>query len=123
MLGLILFIACNAAKGRDSLYIRTQCILSTTSSVASTSTVIDIEGLRLPSLEANSNSTTEGSWKPHEPSKSMTAVLDMEKLNMLSLDANSNTIAESRSWTYTSVPGSSMEVSFELEIRFHQMLR
>lgn len=105
------------------MYIRTQCILSTTSSVASTSTVIDIEKLRLPSLEENSNSTTDGSWKPHEPSTTMTAVLNMEKLNLLSLDANSNTIAESRPWTYTRASGSSMEVSFEREIRFHQMLR
>lgn len=40
---------------------------------------------------------------------------------MLSLDANST--AESRSWTYTSAPCSSIEVSFELGIRFHQMLR
>lgn len=103
--------ATRLSKGRDPVYIRTQCILSTASPVASASTVIDIEKLQLPSLEANSNSTTDGSWKPHDPSTTMTAVLDMDKLKLLSLDANSNTISESRPWTYTRAPGPSMETN------------
>lgn len=107
----------DAAKGREPEYIRTQCILSTTSPVPSTtSTVLEIEKLRLPSLEPNSNSTTDGSWKP-PTSTTMTAVLDMEKLKLLSVDANSSLIAASRPWTYTGATGTSMEVSmFELEI-------
>ncbi|KAI5647658.1 hypothetical protein M9H77_33663 [Catharanthus roseus] len=103
--------ATQLSKGREPEYIRTQCILSTTSPVPSTtSTVLEIEKLRLPSLEPNSNSTTDGSWKP-PTSTTMTAVLDMEKLKLLSVDANSSLIAASRPWTYTGATGTSMETN------------
>lgn len=48
----------SAAKNREAIYFRVQCALSTTSPPLSTSTtaVLDIEKLRLPSLESHSNS-------------------------------------------------------------------
>lgn len=47
-----------AAKSRDPLCFRAQSILSTTSRSTSTgtTTVLDVEKLRLPSLEVNSDS-------------------------------------------------------------------
>ncbi|XP_065853347.1 RNA polymerase sigma factor sigB [Euphorbia lathyris] len=45
------------AKSRDPVYFRAQCILSTTSPSTST-TVLDLERLRLPSFEAHSDSVT-----------------------------------------------------------------
>ncbi|KAF5735211.1 RNA polymerase sigma factor sigB-like isoform X1 [Tripterygium wilfordii] len=46
------------SKSRDLLYFRTQCVLSTTSPLTVTTPVLDMEKLRLPSLEAHSNSAS-----------------------------------------------------------------
>ncbi|XP_027106737.2 RNA polymerase sigma factor sigB-like [Coffea arabica] len=88
------------SKNRDPIHVRTQCILSTTSAPTSaTSTVLDIEKLRLLSLEANSNSVSDGSWKaPKSPA--MAAVLVMEKLKLISLEAHSDSVTANRPWTY-----------------------
>lgn len=84
------------SKNRDSIHVKTQCILSTTSA---TSTVLDIEKLRLLSLEANSNSVSDGSWKaPKSPA--MAAVLDMEKLRLIYLEAHSDSVTANRPWMY-----------------------
>ncbi|GLT36469.1 hypothetical protein SLA2020_108440 [Shorea laevis] len=48
----------NLSKYKEHLCFRTQCILSTASSSRSSTAVIDVEKLRLPSLEAHSNSVT-----------------------------------------------------------------
>ncbi|XP_059312007.1 RNA polymerase sigma factor sigB-like [Lycium ferocissimum] len=92
------------SKGRDHIHLRTQCILSTTSAVTSTSTVLGIEKLQLPSIEILSSSVAaERSWKP--PSPDTTAVLDMQKLKLLSLEANPRSVAPDRPWTYTGAVG------------------
>lgn len=53
---MIAWLKC-AAKNREPVCLRTQCILSTTSPSTSTSTaVLDLEKLRLPSLDAHSDS-------------------------------------------------------------------
>lgn len=53
-------VNCISAKPRDSLSSWPQCILSTSSPSTSmgTTTVLDLEKLRLPSLDANSDSVT-----------------------------------------------------------------
>ncbi|XP_060217861.1 RNA polymerase sigma factor sigB-like [Lycium barbarum] len=92
------------SKGRDHIHLRTQCILSTTSAVTSTSTVLSIEKLQLPSIEILSSSVAaERSWKP--PSTATTTVLDIQKLKLLSLEANPGSVAPDRPWTYTEAVG------------------
>ncbi|KAJ8573500.1 hypothetical protein K7X08_010011 [Anisodus acutangulus] len=90
------------SKGRDQIHLRTQCILSSTSAVTSTttSTVLGIEKQQLPSIEILSNSVAaERSWKP--PSTATSAVLNIQKLKLLSLEANPDSVAPDRPWTYT----------------------
>lgn len=67
-----------------------------------------IQKLQLCSLESNSDSPRNGSWKPPK-SATMTAVIDKENLKLLSIDANSRIIATSEPWTYTGATGPSME--------------
>ncbi|KAA8515748.1 hypothetical protein F0562_018641 [Nyssa sinensis] len=51
-----------SSKSREPIYFRTQCILSTASpsTSAAATTVLDMEKLQLPSLEAHSNSVATG---------------------------------------------------------------
>lgn len=100
-----------AAKGRDHIHLRTQCILATTSAATSTatSTVLDIEKLKLPSIEILSSSVAaERSWKP--PSTATSAVLDIPRLKLLSFEANPDSVAPDRPWTYTGAVGPPTEV-------------
>ncbi|KAL3537215.1 hypothetical protein ACH5RR_000581 [Cinchona calisaya] len=88
------------SKSKDHICFRTKCILSITSAPTSaTSTVLDIEKLHLSSLEANSHSVSDGSWKSLN-SSAMAAVLDLEKLKILSLETRSGSVTANRPWTY-----------------------
>ncbi|CAN4126096.1 unnamed protein product [Withania somnifera] len=94
------------SKGRDHIHLRTQCVLSTTSAVTSTSAsiVLGIEKLQLPSIEILSNSVAaERSWKP--PSTATTSILDIHKLKLLFLEVNPDSVAPVRPWTYTGAVG------------------
>ncbi|KAL3516666.1 hypothetical protein ACH5RR_023568 [Cinchona calisaya] len=105
------------SKNRDPIHVRTQCILSTTSAPtsATTSTVLDMEKLRLLSLEANSSSVSDGSWKaPKSPA--MAAVLDMEKLKLLSLEAHSDPVTANRQWTYSGSVDSAIKVNLGMTL-------
>ncbi|XP_059301715.1 RNA polymerase sigma factor sigB-like [Lycium ferocissimum] len=72
-------------KGRYPSQLQTQCVLSTTSTVAAT--VLDIEKLQLPSIELLSNSAT-----------ATTTVVDIQKLKLQSLEAHSDSVAP---WRYS----------------------
>ncbi|OIT33290.1 PREDICTED: RNA polymerase sigma factor sigB-like [Nicotiana attenuata] len=100
------------SKGRDHIHLRTQCILATTSAATSTatSTVLNIEKLKLPSIEILSSSVAvERSWKP--PSTATSAVLDIPRLKLLSFEANPDSVAPDRPWTYTGAVGPPTEAN------------
>lgn len=71
-----------AAKSREAINFRTQCILSVTSvPTVTTSTVLELEKLQLPSLEAFPNSVAaDRSWRT---SASTSAMLELEKVASL----------------------------------------
>ncbi|OIT40541.1 PREDICTED: RNA polymerase sigma factor sigB-like isoform X1 [Nicotiana attenuata] len=66
------------SKGRDPSQLRTQCVLSTTSTAAAT--VLDIERLQLPSIDR--------SWKAPTVNATTTEI-DVQKLKLQSLEAHS----------------------------------
>ncbi|KAL2461332.1 RNA polymerase sigma factor [Abeliophyllum distichum] len=104
-LDLNFIIDSNAAKSRYPIYFRTQCILST-----ATTTVLELEKLQLPSLEAISSSVpADRSSKPTRT----TGVLELEKLNLPSLDVHSKSIAADRPWTYIGAVGPPTEANLE----------
>ncbi|GLT95451.1 hypothetical protein SLE2022_131320 [Rubroshorea leprosula] len=75
----------NLSKYKEHLCFRTQSILSTASSSRSSTAVIDVEKLRLPSLEAHSNSVTaDRPWTyiggTGPPTEASLATLATEKL-------------------------------------------
>ncbi|GKV07665.1 hypothetical protein SLEP1_g19411 [Rubroshorea leprosula] len=75
----------NLSKYREHLCFRTRSILSTASSSRSSTAVIDVEKLRLPSLEAHSNSVTaDRPWTyiggTGPPTEASLATLATEKL-------------------------------------------
>lgn len=53
---LHILLSNSAAKNREPVCFRAQCVLSTTTTSTATTTVLDVEKLRLPSLEVHSNS-------------------------------------------------------------------
>lgn len=87
---------------------RTQCVLSTTSTVAAT--VLDIEKLQLPSIEVLSNSVAaDRAWKP--PSETATTtVVDIQKLKLKSFEAHSDSVAPESPWRYSEGVSLSNEV-------------
>lgn len=70
-----------AAKSREAINFRTQCILSVTSvSTATTSAVLELEKLQLPPLETFPNSAAaDRSWR----TSSRSAMLELEKVPSL----------------------------------------
>lgn len=71
-----------AAKSREAINFRTQCIVSVTSvSTATTSAVLELEKLQLPPLETFPNSAAaDRSWRT---STSRSAMLELEKVPSL----------------------------------------
>lgn len=92
----------NAAKCREPIFFPTRCVLSTTAPPVSTeSTVLNLEKLKLSSLEVHSNSTaTDRHWSSSSSSSS-TGVLDIENFQLPSLEPHTNSIGGSRPWAYT----------------------
>lgn len=101
-----------AAKSREAINFRTQCILSLTSAptVTATSTVLEFEKLQLSPLEAISNSVTaDRSWiTPISTAK--TAMLDLEKIP--SLDTHPIPIVANKPLTYVGAVGPPAEVGY-----------
>ncbi|KAM3357766.1 RNA polymerase sigma factor sigB [Capsicum galapagoense] len=100
------------SKGRDHIHLRTQCVLSTASAVTSTTTsnVLGIEKLQLPSIEILSNSVAaERSWIP--PSTATNTVPDIQKLKLLSLEDDPDSVAPDGPWTYIGAVGPHTEAN------------
>ncbi|KAL2478445.1 RNA polymerase sigma factor sigB [Forsythia ovata] len=106
--------AIHPSKSRDPIYFQTQCILST-----ATTTVLELEKLQLPSLEAISSSVpADRSSKPTR----ITAVLELEKLKLPSLDVHSKSIAANRPWTYIGAVGPPTEANLEATLATETLL-
>ncbi|PHT35925.1 RNA polymerase sigma factor sigB [Capsicum baccatum] len=107
-------------KGRDPFQLRTQCVLSTTSTVAAT--VLDIEKLQLPSIEVLSNSiAADRAWKP--PSETATTtVVDIQKLKLQSFEAHSDSVAPESPWRYSEGVSLSNEVNTKAALATENLL-
>ncbi|CAA2961002.1 RNA polymerase sigma factor sigB-like [Olea europaea var. sylvestris] len=106
--------ATHPSKSRDPIYFQTKCILST-----ATATILELEKLQLPSLEAMSNSVpADRSWKP----TGTTSVLEFEKLKLPSFDVHSNSIAANRPWTYIGADGPPTEANFQATLATETLL-
>lgn len=103
-------------RNREPIYIRTQCVLSTTTSSptsTATITVLDMEKLQLSPLDAHSNSVAANRPWLSSSSTATTAVLNLEKLTLPFLEAHSNSVTADRPWTYIGAMGPPMEAKFE----------
>lgn len=70
-----------AAKSREAINFRTQCIVSVTSVSAATSAVLELEKLQIPPLETFPNSAAaDRSWRT---ATSTSAMLELEKVPSL----------------------------------------
>ncbi|CAK9144807.1 unnamed protein product [Ilex paraguariensis] len=115
--------ATQPSRNRDPTYLRTQCILSTASPPTSTATatLLDVEKLQLPSLEAHSNSVAANRpWI--SPTSSTTAVLHMEKLQLPSLEAHSNSASTHRPWAYIGPVSPPLEANFGATLAAENLL-
>lgn len=108
-----------AAKSREAINFRTQCILSVTSvPTATTSSVLELEKLQLSSLEAFPNSVAaDRSWRT---SASTSAVLELEKV--ASLDTHSNHFIAERPLTYGGAVGPPSEVGQKTFYRIQDVI-
>lgn len=98
----------NHPKCREPIFFPTRCILSTTAPpVATESTVLNLEKLKLSSLDVHSNSgVADRQWSSSSSSSSTSAgVLDIENFQLPSLESRANSIAGSRPWAYSDAVG------------------
>lgn len=106
----IFIMDCCAAKSREAITFRTQCVLSITSAptATATSTVLEFEKLQLSPLEAIPNSIPANrSWTTSK-STAKTAVLDLEKIP--TLDTHPIPIVSNKPLAYVGAANSPSEV-------------
>ncbi|KAJ8556380.1 hypothetical protein K7X08_029771 [Anisodus acutangulus] len=103
-------------KGRDPCQLRTQCVLSTTSTV--TATMLDIEKLQLPSIEVLSNSVVAD----RSSATATTTVVDIQKLKLQSLAAHSDSVAPESPWRYSQGVALSTEANTKAALATENLL-
>ncbi|PWA64368.1 RNA polymerase sigma-70 region 1.2 [Artemisia annua] len=98
----------NIPKCREPTFFPTRCILSTTAPpvLSTETTVLNLEKLKLSSLEVHSNSgAADRQWSSSSSSSSSAGVLDIENFKLPSLESHTSSTSGNRPWAYSGAVG------------------